>query len=89
MTVNEHAKTFAGLPVRKFKVSQDIPDDPAGVAWRLETNYEGGAEKFNRRLDALLAAPWAGQIRALVIGEWGESYEHEVPPNGWWPRPRL
>lgn len=79
MTVNQHATTFAGLPVRKFKVSMDVPEDPAGTAWRLATNYEGGPDKFNRRLDALLAAPWAGDVRALVIGEWGESYDTTAP----------
>jgi hypothetical protein len=81
MTVNQHATSLAGLPVRKFKVSTgaETPDDPAGVAWRVATNYEGGPDKFNRRFDALLAAPWAGQVRALVIGEWGESYESTVP----------
>jgi hypothetical protein len=79
MTVNQHATTFAGRPVRKFKISMAAPDDPAGTAWRLTTNYEGGPDKFNRRFDALLAAPWAGEVRSLVIGEWGESYGTTAP----------
>jgi hypothetical protein len=79
MTINQHLSTFAGRPVRKFKVNMDAPTDPAGVAWRLTTNYDGGPDKFNRRFDALVGAPWAGQVRALVLGEWGESYDTTAP----------
>jgi hypothetical protein len=79
MTIYEHVTSFAGRPVRKFTQKMEPPEDPAGFAWRLTTNYDGGADKFNRRMDALLAAPWAGDIRAIVIGEWGESYENNAP----------
>src|SRR4051794_39145812 len=81
MTVNQHVSSLAGLPVRTFKVDTgaETPADADRVAWRLDTDYDGGPDEFNRRFDALLAAPWAGQVRALVIGEWGESYENTVP----------
>jgi hypothetical protein len=75
-----HVSTFAGLPVREFTGDVDISEiDPGTVAWRVATDYDGGATAFNQQFTALVDAPWAGQIRALVIGEWGESYEHDAP----------
>ena len=73
MTINEHLETFAGLPVVTYPPTG--PVDPASVAWRIDVDDGGGAWVFTERLDALLAADWAGQVRALVIGEWGESYD--------------
>jgi hypothetical protein len=81
MTIDEHITTFAGLPVKKFKATMDPPDDPGGCAWRLTTNYDGGSARFKKRFEALVNAPWAGQVQAIVIGEWGESND-EGPPIG-------
>lgn len=75
-----HVSTFAGLPVQEFTADTDLAGvDPGSVAWRVATDYDGGAEAFDRLLAALVDAPWAGQVRALVIGEWGESYDRDAP----------
>jgi hypothetical protein len=75
-----HVSTFAGLPVQEFTADVDITGiDPGTVAWRVATDYDGGAAGFERSFTALVEAPWAGQIRALIIGEWGESYESDAP----------
>lgn len=79
MTFNSHLSTFAGLPVKKFRVGMEEPDDPAGVAWRLTTNYEGGKARFKKRFDALIDKPWAGEIRAIVVGDWGEVNDDGPP----------
>jgi hypothetical protein len=79
VTIYEHIKKFAGRPVRKVKARMETPTDPAGTAWRVTTDYDGGSEKFDRRFDALVNSAWAGEVRALVIGEWGESYDTDAP----------
>ena len=79
MTVYQHISTFAGLPVREFTAELEIPDDPQAVAWRISTDYDGGDVVFDQLLTAFVATPWADRVRALVIGEWGNSYENDAP----------
>src|SRR5690349_5838030 len=78
MTINSHIDTFAGLPVVNFRPTDPLPPDVGAVAWRVDTDYDGGADEFAQRLDGLLAADWVGQIRALVIGQWDD--ESDAPP---------
>lgn len=79
MTISSHIDTFAGLAVRAYQAGEVGDTDPAAVAWRIDTDYDGGAETFQERLTSFLAEDWAGQVRALVIGEWGESYDTDAP----------
>src|SRR5262245_8147309 len=79
MAIGSHIDTFAGLPVVAFLPEQPPAARPAAAAWRIDTDYEGGAELFNQRLDAFLATDWVGEVRALIIGEWGESYDTGAP----------
>ncbi|GHJ45216.1 hypothetical protein Cs7R123_25580 [Catellatospora sp. TT07R-123] len=79
MTINEHISRFAGLPVTAFDPHLDVPADPAAYAWRVDTDYDGGAELFKLRFDGLVNADWAHRVTALVIGEWGEAYDHTAP----------
>jgi hypothetical protein len=79
VTIYEHVTSFAGLPVVEFDPQVPPPGDPGGVAWRVSTDYDGGKDLFEQRLDALVDAPWAGEVGALVVGEWGESYDSVVP----------
>jgi hypothetical protein len=75
-----HVSTFAGLPVREFTADVDLAGvEPSAVAWRIATDYDRGAAGFGQLFSALVEAPWAGQVRALIVGEWGESYEHDAP----------
>jgi hypothetical protein len=78
MTINEHITEFAGLPVVEFDPYADPPADASAAAWRVSTDYDG-EELFNLRFNTLVNAEWAAGIRALVIGEWGESYEDGPP----------
>jgi hypothetical protein len=78
MTISSHITTFAGLPVKKFKTKMEPPADPAGHAWRLTTDFED-VEKFQRRFNALAGADWAGQVTAIVLGEWGASHDDGPP----------
>lgn len=79
MPIHTHVSEFAGLPVAIFDPHADDPADPAAVAWSVETDYDGGRDLFTPRLDELLARPWVGDVRALIIGEWGEAYERSAP----------
>lgn len=80
MTIGSHITTFAGRPVAEYPADLGKASR-AGTAWRLEDpDYEGGDE-FLARLDALAAEDWAGQVGALVIGNWGSAYE-SAPPIG-------
>jgi len=75
-----HVSTFAGLPVQELTADIDIAGtDPGSVAWRVATDYDGGAAVFERLFTTLVEAPWVGQVRALIIGEWGSSYETDAP----------
>jgi hypothetical protein len=76
--INEHIDSFAGLPIFEFDPAGAPPEDPSAVAIRLSTEFEEN-ERFQTKWDALFAADWVGQIRALVIGEWGDAYESSVP----------
>jgi hypothetical protein len=79
MTIDEHLTHFAGLPVVAFDPQGEPPADPGACAWRVATNYDGGKEEFKARLRALVDSDWAGSVRALVLGEWGDSYERGAP----------
>ena len=76
--INDHIDSFAGLPILEFDPASPPPADPAAVAIRLSTGFEEN-EGFQAKWDALFAADWVGQVRALVIGEWGDAYESSVP----------
>jgi hypothetical protein len=79
MTIGDHITAFAGRPIVAFPLEGPPPDDPAGVAWRIEDpDYEGG-EEFERRLAELAGQEWAGRITALVIGNWGGAYDAPPP----------
>jgi hypothetical protein len=79
MTIGGHIKMFAGRKVREFPPKREVPDDPASIAWRVsDPDFEGG-EVFVERLEELAGKPWAGQVSALVLGEWGSAFE-EPPP---------
>ena len=79
MTIGKHITTFAGLPVKKVRATMDPPDDPGGYAWRLTTNYDGGTARFKKRFEALVNAPWATEVTAIVVGDWGEANDGGPP----------
>ena len=80
MTINEHVTTLNGLPVFSFDPEGELPEDSAAVAWRIEAEeFESPPEEFAARLEALVSRVPEGQIRALIIGEWGSAYDSGPP----------
>jgi hypothetical protein len=78
MAIGRHITSFAGLPVVNYPAGTSV-EDPGAVAWRLEDPEYDGDGILKQRLDALLAEEWAGQVTALVIGNWGSAYDAAPP----------
>ncbi|MFF2650177.1 STM4015 family protein [Streptomyces sp. NPDC058045] len=76
-----HVQELHGLPAFTFPepdVRQELP--AAGtVAWRLGVDPYGDnhEETFEALWDRFAAAVDLGEVRALIIGPWGEVYEHD------------
>ncbi|MGW7198556.1 STM4015 family protein [Streptomyces chryseus] len=74
----DHLQELLGLPAVDFR-----PDDPAtalpaadAAAWRISVDpYEDEDGTWEERFDAFLKAVDPERVRALIIGQWGESYE--------------
>jgi len=79
MTINEYVTSFAGLPVVEFEPGDPPRADPGAFAWRVSAGDDNDDSEFGRRVEALLRAPWVGQIRAIIVGSWGESFENTIP----------
>jgi hypothetical protein len=79
MSVNEHVSIFAGLPVVEFDPADPPRSDPGAFAWRLSAGDDNDADEFRNRARALMAAPWADQVKAIIVGEWGESFDTTIP----------
>ncbi len=87
MTNHSHLTAFHGLPVMNFEVGMDVTGiDPGAVAWRFDAHdpddddsYELDRDSFDRRLAELIAAPWAGDIPALVVGDWAAAEGQSAP----------
>ncbi|ARF76531.1 cytoplasmic protein [Kitasatospora albolonga] len=84
----QHLHEFGGLPAVDFQHTDDPAARPAAgaVAWRVSVDPYGDegrdrpwAEEFADFLDAVDVA----EVRALIIGQWGEAYEEDssVPVN--------
>ena len=78
--ISSHVSSFVGLPVVPFTPGMTLPDDPSAVAWRLEVeDHDAAPEELTDLVAALREQVPADAVRALVIGEWGESYERPLP----------
>ncbi|MBB4921243.1 STM4015 family protein [Kitasatospora kifunensis] len=79
MSIEEHLREFAGLPVFEFPSLKDqrpLPDT-GEVAWRLQFDEEWGPryekvtiESFEEKWQRFLAVVEPSRVRALVIGNW-------------------
>ncbi|WP_430786443.1 STM4015 family protein [Actinoplanes sp. G11-F43] len=76
MTINHYLSTFAGLPVTAWH--DEATADPAGVAWRLEVEFEEDGD-FAPAFERLLEFCGPAGPTALVIGEWGSAYDQRFP----------
>ena len=78
--IRSHMSSFAGMPVVPFTPGMTLPDDPSAVAWRLEVeDFEAEPEEFAGLVAALRAEVPGEAVRALVVGEWGSTYERALP----------
>lgn len=71
MSINEHATSFAGLPVVDYDPERGIID-PGGSAHRLSIGWDAHerGETFAPLLARFLDDPGALQVEALVLGAW-------------------
>lgn len=77
MTISSKLTMFAGLPVMAWD-DDNHPADPTTVAWRLEV-FDADAAALEHAFEALLERTGDGGPVALLVGEWGESYEQAFP----------
>lgn len=68
-----HPTQFASYVLVDFDPDAGGLEDLEHKAYAVRTDYDGGAEDFAAKLDALLDDPRIGQLRALVIGQWDET----------------
>lgn len=68
MTIEQHAETFGGHPVKSF----DGPDDWDGPdhTYRVAITWDDGADAFAEKLEQLVRCEGAEDMEALVIGAW-------------------
>ena len=71
----EHPTHFANYALVDFDPEEGGLKDLDRKAYAVRTDYDGGAEDFASKLDALLSDPKVGQLKALVIGQWDETCE--------------
>ncbi|MEV0369042.1 STM4015 family protein [Streptomyces sp. NPDC050636] len=79
MSIHEHVEELDGLPVHDFP--QDTADttalpEPGAVAWRLSVDPYEDEETFAECWQRFTEAVDLSGVRALVIGQWGETYEN-------------
>ncbi|MEV0395678.1 STM4015 family protein [Polymorphospora rubra] len=80
MAIYQHITEFAGLPVTVFDPeSAASVADPAATAWRIEGDYETSTDEFRELFEKFLSVVDPAQVRALIIGQWGEAYEESAP----------
>lgn len=74
MTINEHIEEFGGLPIVEYTRGADLPTSvlPA-VRLSLDWDATESGDSFADLFASLLDHPSSGEIRALVIGDWGQA----------------
>jgi hypothetical protein len=76
MTVGDYAETFFGLPIEDVLTVDDIDDQD--VCHRLRQEYDADQEQ-RVFLEEYLANVNRDELRALVIGAWGEASTGTTP----------
>ncbi|MFF7652253.1 STM4015 family protein [Streptomyces sp. NPDC007983] len=80
MSYPEHLTELHGLPVYDFPLPDEEdpqPPEPEMVAWRISYDpySEESGEMFEGRFERFLTTVDASRVRALIIGQWGETYD--------------
>jgi hypothetical protein len=83
MNYPEHLTELHGLPVEDFPLPDE--EDPQlseadAVAWRISYDpySEEAGEDFEGRVERFLTTVDASRVRALIIGQWGETYDDDA-----------
>lgn len=79
MAIYQHITEFAGLPVTEFDPDAELPANPDATAWRLSADYDTSVEDYRALVDKFVAAVDPADVRALIIGQWGEAYDTAAP----------
>ncbi|WP_428965150.1 STM4015 family protein [Micromonospora fluostatini] len=75
-----HLSSFAGLDVVPFDPGMALPEELPPVAWRLEVeDFDADPEEFAALVAAFRAEVPAEAVQAIVLGEWGSTYESPAP----------
>lgn len=78
----QHLEELHGLPVFDFPERDRVAELPSGdsVAWRISVEpYGDSPEEFSAAWARFSEAVDFSQVRALVIGQWGESGDEATP----------
>lgn len=83
MRYTEHLTGLHGLPDYDFPLpDEEVPElpEPDEVAWRVfyDAYEEEGEEDWEGRFERFLTTVDASRVRALIIGQWGETYEKDA-----------
>ncbi|WP_411080282.1 STM4015 family protein [Streptomyces sp. cmx-18-6] len=77
----QHLQAFGGLPAVDFQHTDGPADRPAAAAaaWRLSVDPFGddGERTWEQEFTAFLDAVDPAEVRALIIGQWGEAYDEK------------
>ncbi|UED83502.1 STM4015 family protein [Streptomyces profundus] len=83
MTIGNHLQDFHGLPAFDFPAEPREPKDVAqlpaadAVAWRIAVEpYGDDDEEWTARFARFADTVDLSQVRALIVGVWGEAYEN-------------
>jgi hypothetical protein len=68
MTIDEHATSFAGLPIQDYTTGTALTKD---TAWRVRVDFEPEVP-WGDLFESFLDESGARSVRALVVGNWGE-----------------
>lgn len=79
MAISENAQKFLGLPVKDYSTKKGV-ETPAGVVYRLRTDYDE-EEPFAEQLAHFLADPRAAQAPGLIIGQWAGEMVDNTPAS--------
>ncbi|MGX1886698.1 STM4015 family protein [Streptomyces sp. NPDC055287] len=73
----DHLQELLGLPAVDFRPDSPSPLPAAdAAAWRVSVDpYEDDDEPWEDRFGAFLKSVDPARVRALIIGQWGESYD--------------
>jgi hypothetical protein len=75
----DHLQELLGLPAVDFRPDPSAPLPAAeAAAWRISVDpYEDEDGPWEERFEEFLKAVDPARVRALIIGQWGESYEED------------